>query len=126
MAKENPQIGTCPCPFSGCTESMKVKRFAARSDNPLHTRKAGKLYADCPVHGRIGGDGSKAMQDYLLEKSDIWDPNEAEQHRTAAAQAAASASRLAAENAARQAPAKPANPPAPSPPPAKKRDLWDL
>ncbi len=81
----NPQIGTCPCPMKGCEEVMAVKKFAARTDNAIKQRKAGKLYADgCPVHGRIGGDGSQAMQDYLLDKGDLWNDEELAAHHEAA------------------------------------------
>jgi hypothetical protein len=124
MAKVNPQIGTCPCPMKECAEVMAVKRFAARTDNALHARKAGKLYGDCPVHGRIGFDGSKATQEYLLEKSDIWDPDEAAQRREAAQVNELERKRAEIQ---RQPPAKkPAESSAPAPSPAAKKTnaLW--
>lgn len=68
----NPQIGTVPCPVVACAESCTVRRFAQRAATDTARRKAGKLYADCPTHGRFGFDGAAAMQDYILENGDIW------------------------------------------------------
>lgn len=106
----NPQIGTCPCPFKNCNETMAVKRFATRTDDPRHQRKGGKLYADCLVHGRIGNDASRATQEYLLEKSDLWAPDEIETQRTAAA--AADLERKRAAILQRPAPASTSSAPA--------------
>jgi len=68
----NPQIGTVPCPVVDCSESCAVRRFAQRAASDAARRKAGKVYADCPTHGRFGFDGSPGMQDYILENADIW------------------------------------------------------
>ncbi len=126
MAKKpNEQIGTCPCPFKGCEEAMAVKKFAARTDDTLQARKAGKLYADCPVHGRFGFDGSKATQEYLLDKGDFWNPVETEKQQEAAAAAELERKRAAIQRRP-STPAPGKIPPASSTPtPAKKpNELW--
>jgi hypothetical protein len=66
----NPQIGDCPCPVRGCDLDAKVYRFKRAGDG--FTRFAGKLYLDCPTHGRFGGDGREAAQEYILEHAKIW------------------------------------------------------
>lgn len=86
MAKvRNEPIGEVECPTKGCAELCKVYRFRRRSDDDKFARFAGKLYAECPKHGRIGGDGNAATQEYLLEHAKLWAPND----RPAAAPVAA-------------------------------------
>lgn len=71
MAKPpNPQIGECPCPVRACERVAKVYRFKRAGDG--FTRFAGKLYLDCSEHGRFGGDGRAAAQEYILEHATIW------------------------------------------------------
>ncbi len=67
---KNDQIGEVECPQKGCAEKCAVFRFRPRGDGKA--RFAGKLYADCPVHGRYGADGKPAAQDYILENATIW------------------------------------------------------
>jgi hypothetical protein len=96
--KPNPSIGTCPCPHRGCSEVGQVKKFAHRSTTDQGRRNAGKLYMDCPTHGRIGFDGKQGTQDYILEHATL-------------------------EGHAPPAPKKSAPPPAPSAPaPVAKRE----
>ncbi|HZT04336.1 MAG TPA: hypothetical protein VFA39_18965 [Steroidobacteraceae bacterium] len=68
----NKPIGTVECPAKGCTLTCKVFRFRQR--NEKRTRLAGLLYLECPEHGRIGIDGKKATQEYILEHADIPKP----------------------------------------------------
>ncbi len=105
----NPQIGTCPCPMKGCEEVMAVRNSPRAPTTRSRQRKAGKLYADCPVHGRIGGDGSQAMQDYLLDKGDLWNDEELAAHHEAARVAELERKRAQIR---RQPPAPAARPPA--------------
>lgn len=74
MAKRNDPIGEVECPYKGCSEMCRVFKFKPRTEG----RKSvftGKLYADCPVHGRIGNDGNPATQEHYLEKATIWGAN---------------------------------------------------
>jgi hypothetical protein len=68
----NKPIGTCECPTKGCSLTCKVFRFRQR--NEKRTRLAGLLYLECPEHGRIGADGKKATQEYILEHATIETP----------------------------------------------------
>lgn len=72
MSKANPRIGTVPCPTKNCDQVCAVKKFAQRAVTEQGRRQGGKLYADCPTHGRFGFDGKAAMQDYILENMK-WD-----------------------------------------------------
>lgn len=91
---KNPQIGTCPCPVTDrdpetkrdirCTEVMAVRRFATAATDDRHRRKGGKLYADCPHHGRFGFDGAAGAQTYLLDNSELWEPKKVEETADAA------------------------------------------
>lgn len=67
--ERNRPIGECPCPVRDCTETATVFRFRERGG---YARFAGKLYADCPKHGRFGADGKASAQDYILESANIW------------------------------------------------------
>jgi hypothetical protein len=69
---KNEPIGEVDCSHRGCTEKAKVFKFKTRAGDASRTRFAGKLYADCPVHGRSGTDGKQAAQDYILENAKIW------------------------------------------------------
>ena len=112
---KNPQIGTCPCPFTEtdpvtkkekrCTEAMAVRRFECKApaDALARRRKGGKLYADCPTHGRIGFDGIAGTQEYLLNASTLWDAKKLEEHDTGA------------KPQPQPEPAKPQRSPAPTP-----------
>jgi len=72
MAKQaNPPIGTCPCPHRGCDRTATVKKFAHRSTTDQGRRLAGKLYLDCPDHGRFGTDGKPAAQEWILDHASI-------------------------------------------------------
>ena len=104
----NPQIGTVPCPWQSCKEAATVHRFQERASSDTRRRFAGKLYADCPVHGRFGAQGSSAFQEYILEEATIWGSDE---KPTDAAPAPAT-----------KTPEKPA--PAPVKPAPKKSSGW--
>jgi hypothetical protein len=44
-----------------------VLKFNERAKSDAQRRFAGKLYLRCVDHGRIGGDGRKAIQEYILD-----------------------------------------------------------
>lgn len=67
---KNEAIGEVECPHRGCSSKATVFRFQARGAGKA--RFAGKLYADCPVHGRYGADGKQGAQEYILENATIW------------------------------------------------------
>jgi hypothetical protein len=67
---KNEAIGEVECPQKGCTGKSSVFRFQPRGAGKA--RFAGKLYADCPVHGRYGADGKQGAQEYILENATIW------------------------------------------------------
>lgn len=67
----NPSIGTAPCPIAECGQVCQVKKFAHRATKDLQRRFAGRLYLDCPDHGRIGADGRPGMQEYILTRGTI-------------------------------------------------------
>ncbi len=67
---KNEAIGEVECPHKGCTARIPVYRFRQRT--AARSIFAGKLYADCPVHGRHGADGKAGTQEYLLENAKIW------------------------------------------------------
>lgn len=68
----NEVVGRVPCPLAGCGQSCEVRKFARRAKPGRATRYAGLLYFDCPEHGRFGTDGRPAMQDYILERGEIF------------------------------------------------------
>lgn len=69
----NEPIGEVDCPHRGCELKAKVYKFQARAAaDGGRARFAGKLYADCSVHGRYGADGKPAAQEYLLENATIF------------------------------------------------------
>lgn len=74
MPKRNDPIGEVECPYKGCVEVCKVFKFRPRTEG-RRSVFTGKLYADCPVHGRIGNDGNPATQEHYLEKAKIWGAN---------------------------------------------------
>jgi len=94
----NAAIGTVECPFKHCTEHIPVFKFRKRAPDEKLTRHAGKLYAECPKHGRIND------QEYLLSNAKLDSPAE----KNAAAPAAPATSQ----------PQTAATPPAP---PARKK-----
>lgn len=110
---KNSAIGTCPCPVKNCEATCEVKKFQHRSTRDTGVRYAGKLYLICPEHGRLGMDGLKAMQEFILAHAKI--PNRDD---------------LAAPPAPPPAPSSTPAPPvreerAASPPaPARKTDWW--
>lgn len=113
---KNEPIGEVPCPVRECGELCKVYRFKARTEGrqPIF---AGKVYCVCRLHGRYGGDGRPAMQDYILEKATIWGPQNPEN-------SGAIPALPANENPANPAPApKPASP-APEPAKPAKGSAW--
>lgn len=101
---KNPTIGSCPCPMKDCAERGDVRKFAPRHTRDTGRRLAGKLYMDCPKHGRLGSDGR--LSDWILENAKL----------TSAADAPPPPARPeppkppapAAQPAAASAPAKPA------------------
>lgn len=75
MAKvKSPAIGTVPCPWASCKETAEVRKFATKASMPGRARFGGKLYADCPRHGRFGSTGSADFQDYILEHATLYGP----------------------------------------------------
>ena len=76
MSGPNPAIGSVPCPVAGCGEACEIKKFRHTATRDTGKRLAGRLYIDCPTHGRLGFDGRQAMQDYILEKGTIWGEHE--------------------------------------------------
>jgi hypothetical protein len=71
MSEKNSPIGTVKCPYTGCTETCNVFKFRKRAGEDKLTRFGGKLYAECPTHGRFGGDAREATQEYLLSHAKI-------------------------------------------------------
>jgi len=67
---KNEKIGEVECPQKGCTAKAAVFRFRQRTAG--RSQFAGKLYCDCPAHGRYGADGKQAAQEYILENATIW------------------------------------------------------
>jgi hypothetical protein len=70
---KNEAIGEVECPQKGCVKKAPVYRFQARGAG--RARFAGKLYSDCPVHGRYGADAKQGAQEYILENATIWGDN---------------------------------------------------
>lgn len=70
----NAPIGEVECPHKGCAILCNVYRFRARGQDEKRARFAGKLYADCPTHGRIGADGRAATQEYILCHAKMFGP----------------------------------------------------
>lgn len=79
---KNAPIGEVECPQKGCTTKCQVFRFRQRTDG--RQRFAGKLYCECPVHGRYGADGKQASQEYILENGTIWGASESAEKSGAA------------------------------------------
>lgn len=101
-AKNSP-IGEVQCPYKGCTEARcKVFKFRPRTEGHKSVF-SGKHYAECPVHGRIGSDGSAAINNYILEQGTIWGANRP-----------AAAPEPGPEKPAKNPPGAPASAPAPS------------
>jgi len=71
----NEPIGEVECPHKGCTEIAKVFRFRPRGAPERKTVFTGKLYCECPKHGRAGADGNSTVNEYLLEHAKIWEPS---------------------------------------------------
>lgn len=69
----NQAIGEVECPHKNCTETCRVFKFRQASESG-RTRYAGKLYGECPKHGRFGTDATPAMQEYILEHAKIANP----------------------------------------------------
>lgn len=63
----NPIIGSCPCPVAGCSEPGEVRRFSSKHTRDSGRRFAGKLYVDCPTHGRFGTDVKPGFQVWISE-----------------------------------------------------------
>jgi hypothetical protein len=68
----NEPIGEVECMARNCTQVCKVYRFRSGERGSMFK---GKLYADCPTHGRISADGKAATQEYILEHATIWGPD---------------------------------------------------
>lgn len=126
MAKNQP-IGSCPCPVSKCAESAQVFRFRTMHTRDTQRRYAGKLYLICPQHGRLGMDGQKAMQDFILDNARMFDPPRAAPAETPAATPAAAPAPAAAKPAPAPAPqAKPATPAPKTETPTPRRSSADF
>ena len=82
MAK-NISLGKCECPFKGCALQVPVFKFRQRSDDPKKQRMGGKLYGECPAHGRF------IDQEWLLQGVTWQDGNESAAPAASAAQAPA-------------------------------------
>lgn len=74
MKPRNEPIGEVECPQKLCSETAKVFRFRPRGPAERKTVFSGKLYCECPKHGRIGADGNSTVNEYLLEHANIWEP----------------------------------------------------
>lgn len=101
---KNIAYGSCLCPAKGCDLRAPVFKFRVRSDDPSRRRMGGKLYGECPKHGRF------IDQEWLLEHVEWSDQNASE----GAPESAPVVSPVA--------PVKPSEKAAPSPatPPVKK------
>lgn len=75
MKPRNEPIGEVGCPHRDCPEIAKVFRFRPRGPAERKTVFSGKLYCECPKHGRIGADGNSTVNEYLLERAKIWEPS---------------------------------------------------
>jgi nucleoid-associated protein YgaU len=95
----NPKIADIVCPLGGC--AAEVRQIKPSATSLRKNRYAGAKYIVCPVHGKIGGDGKPAMNDYIEQNAVTVQPTQA----PAPAQASAPA---------------PADPPAADPPPADR------
>lgn len=73
MSKRAPNqpIGEVACPHKTCDKTCKVYKFAQRTPGRVSVF-TGKMYADCPTHGRFGNDGNAAMQEYIVAQGKIW------------------------------------------------------
>jgi len=127
MAK-NKAIGEVNCPHKGCPKVCNIYRFQGRATEAKLARFAGKLYADCPDHGRIGADGKQATQDYILNEGKIWGPSESaqvgggEKHQAKAPEPAAAAKSPPEQT--RQPPAKAPEKAPPKAPLSQPRRRW--
>lgn len=70
-----PDIGRMPCPLKGCNETAAVRRsdpkkIADPAGGPGIPKVPPRIFASCPVHGKIWME-SNAAQDYLLEHAEI-------------------------------------------------------
>lgn len=64
MSKQrNSNIGHMPCLLDGCREIVAVRRNVS-----------GKLYCDCPEHGRITPN-LPAGQEMMMDRANIWGPH---------------------------------------------------
>ncbi len=108
--KPNPTIGTVPCPIPKCARSCDVRKFAPRHTRDTGKRRAGKMYFDCPDHGRFGFDARPALQEYILEHGKIEGATREEQRAEV---------QRAAEPIDVKTPPAPAAQPAAAPAPAK-------
>ena len=116
----NTPIGEVECIQKGCSKTCKVYRFRERTPG----RKSvfsGRLYLECPDHGRIGTDPKPATQDYILEHAKMYGPGapapKPEKSGTAPAPASATAIPKGPDS-------KPAPKPATDPAPAASRSFW--
>ncbi len=128
MSKAQEAIGSCPCPIAGCARTADVLKFRERATSDTQRRFGGKLYLRCQDHGRIGADGSAAVQEWILNHKEIkW--------RSERSPGAAPVEPPAPSSAAPAPAAKPAVPvaakpeqktPLPTPPasPPKKSSPW--
>lgn len=128
---KNEPIGECPCPTRGCERACKVFKFRARPD-VTRQRLAGKVYAQCPEHGRFGADGAQGMIDWIMENTTLWTPENRKDHEHAPAPVPAStpatppATTITPITAApRTTTTPPTSPPAPAPAP-RSRNVWEL
>jgi hypothetical protein len=115
-AKNSP-IGEVECPHKGCTKTCPVFKFRPRTEGHKSVF-SNKHYAECPVHGRIGSDGSPVINEYILEHGTIWGAN-----RPAGAPEPGP-EKPAKNPAPRPAPARNAPEPKPQNKPAPGRPWW--
>lgn len=122
---KNEVIGEVECPTKACTKVCQVYRFRQRGTGA--TRFAGKLYAECPVHGRHGADGKAGTQDYILENAKIWgDAKKPASTEPAPDPAPAQSGSAGAERPIVPTVAPAPKTPDPAPAPAKVPRWWDL
>lgn len=69
--------GECACPIRNCThEKLPVFKYRSQAADVSRQRFAGRLYVQCPKHGRVDAD-----QEFILENGKLWaeghEPNDA-------------------------------------------------
>jgi pyruvate/2-oxoglutarate dehydrogenase complex dihydrolipoamide acyltransferase (E2) component len=75
--EKTPAVGTCPCPETGCSEVIEVRKYRERSGRGSMFK--GKFYGNCPAHGRVIDASRPASQEHVLERGEIWGANRSQQ-----------------------------------------------